>query len=52
MATAIPSPADGTDSWRFEFDDSVWNDAFDIDCVVDENTVYVNRDDTLGAVRS
>jgi hypothetical protein len=42
---------DGTERWRFAFDEREWADGFGVDCVVDGDTVYVNRAGGLAAVR-
>jgi outer membrane protein assembly factor BamB len=42
---------EGTERWRFAFDDAEWSDGFAVDCVVDGDTVYVNRAGGLAAVR-
>lgn len=41
----------GVEQWRFTFDEDQWDDGFNIDCIVDGETVYVNRDDGLTALR-
>lgn len=42
---------DGSERWTFAFDDSHWSDGFPIDAVVDGETIYVDRDGQLTAVR-
>ncbi|WP_306052048.1 PQQ-binding-like beta-propeller repeat protein [Natronococcus wangiae] len=41
----------GSDQWRFTFDEAQWNDGFNVDCFVAGETVYVNRDGCLTALR-
>ncbi|TYL39368.1 pyrrolo-quinoline quinone [Natronococcus pandeyae] len=43
---------DGNDEWQFTFDESQWMDGFDIECVVDDGMLYVNRKDGLTALCS
>ncbi|TYL37836.1 pyrrolo-quinoline quinone [Natronococcus pandeyae] len=40
----------GDEQWRFTFDESQWTDGFGVDCVVDGETVYLNRDGGLTAL--
>ncbi|WP_293027495.1 PQQ-binding-like beta-propeller repeat protein [Natronococcus sp.] len=42
---------DGSERWTFAFDDTHWSDRFPIDAVVDGETIYVDRDGQLTAVR-
>ncbi|AGB39530.1 outer membrane protein assembly factor BamB family protein [Natronococcus occultus] len=42
---------DGSERWTFAFDDRHWCDGFPIDAVVEGETIYVDRDGQLTAVR-
>ncbi|MFC4440038.1 MULTISPECIES: outer membrane protein assembly factor BamB family protein [Natrialbaceae] len=41
----------GSERWRFTFDDAQWSDGFSVDCFVAGETVYINRNDGLTALR-
>ncbi|MFC6766301.1 PQQ-binding-like beta-propeller repeat protein [Natrinema soli] len=41
---------DGSEKWRFTFDETQWRDALDVECIVDGDVVYVCRGDELTAI--